>query len=141
MTRKTKKQLERELEIALLDRDQLAGLREAELLERDTEIKELRSKVKRFERKPTRMQIRPFGELDAPDRSVYEVVLTSYDEHYAPPDQEVLRVCLGGGDVIFFEIAGVDAAYEQTTYLPHATFGVKLEVFEAALGLLKAHGW
>lgn len=144
----TKAELQAELEVALLDRDQIAQAREEELLERDSEIKDLRAQVRNQAHALEQVtapipstQIRSWGELDAPvEGVVYEVVLTHYDERYGPPKQEVLRISLGGGDVIFLEIAGVDAQFVQTRYVPIATFGVRKDILRKALDLVEAHG-
>lgn len=57
-----------------------------------------------------------------------EFVLTSHDEMYAPPEQNVLRVSLVD-DVLFFTIAKSEDTFHTTTYTRESGIGVDLIPF------------
>src|SRR6266498_231258 len=114
----SKDELQAELQIALIDRDQQAQQEiklNTALAVAEKQIAGLQQEINNLTKPVPKVQTRSWGELDAPEMGVVEeIVLKHYDEHYGPPEQPVLRVMLGGGDVIFLEIAEVDAEYVQT---------------------------
>lgn len=140
MARKTRDQLETELEIALLAHDELLGQRD----EKQEQIGVLLDRIRELEKQTTplrRVREKPYASDSPTNRqTVHEIFFVDEDERYGPPEQEVMGLSMVE-DRVFIALGLYEESATDQSFVRVANFCIHVDTLIDAIAFMRRNAW